>query len=144
MKRTGRLQRKKPLVARAKPRKPGRRGPAPTTAELTARERFKQVVCSEPCIGRQIPGHVCDGPLQAMHVVSKHTLKRRGLRRLLWDVENGVAGCYLIHRRHDLAVERIPRVLLPDRCMEWARTHGVLDSLERHWPGTPFDEAEAA
>lgn len=143
MKRT-RLQRKKPLVARVKPRRPGRSGPRPTTAEITARELFKQTVCSEPCIGLLIPGHVCEGPLQAMHVVSKHTLKRRGLRKLLWDAANGVPGCYRIHRRHDMAVERIPRALLPDRCVEWARRHGVLDSLERHWPGTPFEQDVAA
>jgi hypothetical protein len=78
-----------------------------------------------------------------MHVVSKHTLKRRGLRRHLWDVANGVPGCYRIHRRHDLAVEKIPRTLLPARCIEWAERHGVLDALERHWPGTPFDEASS-
>lgn len=144
MERRVRLQRKKPLLARVKPRRPGRKGPRPSTAEITARERFKREVCSQPCIGRRIPGHECDGPLQAMHVVSKHTLKRRGLRRHLWDIENGVPGCYRLHRRHDLAVEKIPRALLPERCIEWAARLGVLDSLERHWPGTPFDEDVAA
>jgi hypothetical protein len=84
----------------------------------------------------EIPDHVCDGPLQAMHVVPKQTLKRRGLRHLLWDPVNGIAGCYRIHRRHDLKVELIPRSLLPARCLEWARTHHVVDALERHWPET--------
>lgn len=133
MKRT-RLQRKKPFVARAKPRRRGRAGKRPTVAEISAREEFKTVVCGEPCIGAAIPGHVCDGPLQAMHVVPKQTLKRRGLRHLVWDATNGIAGCYRIHRRHDNKTEYIPRALLPARCIEWARTHGVMDALERHWP----------
>jgi hypothetical protein len=134
VKRPGRLQRRKPFLARAKPRPKSKRGPAPTPADKSAREAFKLAVCSEPCIGRRIAGHVCEAPLQAMHVVSKQTLKRRGLRHLLWDPVNGVAGCYRIHRRHDQAVEKIPRELLPQRCIDWARTHDVFDSLERHWP----------
>jgi hypothetical protein len=95
---------------------------------------FKTAVCSEPCIGTRVDGHVCDGPLQAMHVVSKQTLRRRGLAHLVYDPVNGIAGCYLIHRRHDLCVEKIPRSLLPGRCVEWARAHGLLDDLLRHWP----------
>ena len=69
-----------------------------------------------------------------MHVVSKQTLKRRGLRSLIWDAANGICGCYAIHRRHDLAVEKIARDLLPPRCIAWATEHGVLVDLERHWP----------
>jgi hypothetical protein len=129
-----RLQRKKPFLARAKPRRRGVVGKRPTVAEVEAREAFKLTVCAEPCIGSDIPEHVCDGPLQAMHVVPKQTLKRRGLRHLLWDPVNGIPGCYRIHRRHDLKVELIPRSLLPARCLEWARTNGVADALERHWP----------
>lgn len=141
MKRT-RLQRKKPFVSRAKPRT--KKHGKPSKADVSARENFKVVVCSEPCIGTEIPGHVCDGPLQAMHVVPKQTLKRRGLRHLLWDPANGIAGCERIHTRHDLGVEKIPRALLPAACLVWAGEHGVLDSLERHWPGSPFEEDVAA
>jgi hypothetical protein len=133
LKRTG-LQRAKAFVARPKPRRRGRTGSRPTTVEVEARELFKVTVCSEPCIGKGIPGHVCDGPLQAMHVVPKQTLKRRGLRHLLWDAANGVSGCYAIHRRHDNKTELIPRELLPERCVEWARAHHVDDALDRHWP----------
>lgn len=136
MKRT-RLQRKKPFVARAKPRKRGAGGKRPKF-DRAAAENFKVTVCSEPCIGRLIPGHECDGPLQAMHVVPKQTLKRRELRHLLWTPENGIAGCERIHRRHDLAVEKIDRALLPQRCIDFARKHGLMDALERHWPSS-FD-----
>jgi hypothetical protein len=144
VKRPGRLQRSKPFVGRAVPRRRGRAGSSPTTAELSAREEFKLTVCAEPCIGAAMIGHECDGPLQAMHVVPKQTLKRRGLRHLLWDATNGVCGCYAIHRRHDSKVELIPRELLPARCVGWARAHGVLDALERHWPaGSAFTENAA-
>jgi hypothetical protein len=134
VKRGGRIQRTKPFVARAKPRRQGRSGAAPTVSEIAAREEFKVTVCSEPCIGLGIRGHVCDGPLQAMHVVPKRLLKRRGLAHLAYDPINAVAGCYEIHRRHDNATEKIPRELLPQRCIEWARAHNVMDALERHWP----------
>jgi len=129
-----RLQRSKPFVARAKPRRRGRSGKQPTTAELAARAAFKETVCAGPCIGVGIPGHACEPPLQAMHVVPKQTLKRRGLRHLLWCPENGVCGCYRIHRRHDNKIELIPRELLPERCIDFAVEHGLVDALDRHWP----------
>lgn len=124
LRRTARLEQAKPLRA-------SRRRPAPPR-DVT--ELFKETVCAEPCIGSAIPGHVCEPPLQAMHVVPKQTLRRRGLGHLVWDPVNGVAGCYRLHRRHDGAVDRVPRSLLPSRCIEWAVAHGVLDALERHWP----------
>lgn len=123
------LSRSTPVEQRA-PLKRGRRAAAPKNAT----ELFKTTVCAAPCIGLKVPGHVCEAPLQAMHVVPKRTLRRRGLGHLVYDPENGVAGCYRIHRRHDLAVEKIPRRLLPDRCVRWAERHGVIDALERHWP----------
>jgi hypothetical protein len=136
-----RLQRSKPFLARVAPRRRGRNGKPPTTVEIAARELFKTAVCSQPCIGSLILGHECVGPLQAMHVVPKQTLKRRGLRHLLWDPVNGVCGCRRIHTRHDGKVELIPRELLPARCVRWAADHDVLDALERHWPaGSPFTD----
>jgi hypothetical protein len=99
-----------------------------------ATERFKQVVSRGPCIALGLPGHVCEGPLQAMHIVPRQTLRRRGLEDLEWDPDNGVNGCYRAHRRHDLAVEKIPRSLLPPSAIDWAARHGLLDALERHWP----------
>lgn len=144
MKRSSRIQRKKPLVARTKPRtKP--KGPRKLPAAVRdAQEVFKVTVCSRPCIALEIPGHVCEGPLQAMHVVPKQTLKRRNLGHLVWDPVNGVPGCYRAHRRHDNKVEQIPRELLPESAIRWAEAHGVLDALERHWPGNPFAEDVAA
>jgi hypothetical protein len=129
-----RLQRKKAFVARAKPRRRSKAGKAPSPSMIAARAEFKTVVCSEQCIGTGIRGHVCDGPLQAMHVVPKQTLRRRGLSHLRYDPANGVPGCYRIHRRHDNKTELIPRALLPERCIEWAAEHGVDDALDRHWP----------
>lgn len=108
--------------------------PARRRTDVDAAGLFKETVCLEPCIGAAIDGHVCDGDLQAMHVVPKQTLKRRGLFHLVYDPVNGVPGCYLLHRRHDLGVEKIPRNLLPSRCVAWARSHNLVDALDRHWP----------
>jgi hypothetical protein len=105
-------------------------------AVADAAEQFKAVVCSEPCIGTTIRGHVCDGPLQAMHVVPKQTLRRRGLNHLRYDPANGVAGCLRIHTRHDNKLELIDRELLPQRALDFAAEHGLMDALDRHWPTT--------
>lgn len=110
--------------------------------EAAARERFKQFADSLPCIGEGIPGHVCEFPMQAMHVVPKAALKRRGLKHLFWEIENAVNGCYPLHRRHDNWAEKIDRDLLPLRCVEWAARHGLTEVLDRHWPFS--EESEAA
>jgi hypothetical protein len=130
LRRTSGLGRSVPLERQSEISR-GRRRPTPAAS---ATEIFKEAVCSEPCIGLQIAGHECEPPLQAMHVVPKRTLRRRGLEHLVWDPINGVPGCYRLHRRHDNAVEKIPRELLPERCVTWARTHGLEDALDRHWP----------
>ncbi len=103
--------------------------------DLQVAGAFKYVASQTRCIGLDaFAGHVCDGEMQAMHVVPKQTLKRRGLRHLIWDPVNAVNGCERVHRRHDLAVEKIPRSALPGRCVHWAERHGVLDALQARWP----------
>jgi hypothetical protein len=119
------LLRRTPLRTRPKPR---------TRQTREDAVLFHDTVCSEPCIGLQLDGHICDGRLEAMHVVPKQTLRRRNLGELRWDALNGVAGCEAIHRRHDLKVELIPRALLPQRCIDWAVAHNLTDALDRHWP----------
>ena len=101
--------------------------------DMEAAARFKEAVSEEPCLLAH-DGHRCVPPMQAMHVVPKQALKRRGLHDLLWDPANGVNGCYEIHRRHDNCTEKIGREFLPARCVEWAAVHGLSDVLERHWP----------
>ena len=115
--------------------KPKRR----TESDRAASELFKFIVDAQPCIGEGIPGHECEFPMQAMHVVPKQTLRLRGLAHLIWDPGNGVNGCYRIHRRHDNAVEKIPRHFLPATCFAWAEAHGLTDALERHWPASGKD-----
>lgn len=52
---------------------------------------------------------------------------------MLWDPRVGVALCERCHRRHDLAVERIPRRALPLGVFEFA---SELDALVA--PRTPM------
>jgi len=78
-------------------------------------------------LARLIPGHVCSGGLQAMHVLPKQSIRRaqgQARVRLGWqregitaaeerlietplevivcDAENGISGCAGGHRDHDL------------------------------------------
>lgn len=114
-------------------RKPARRTPD----DVAASAAFKATVSQQPCIADGVPGHECETPMQAMHVISQQTLRKRGLEHLLWEPDNGVNGCYRVHRRHDLCVEKIPWTWLPYEATRWATRHGLIDSLHRHWPNGP-------
>lgn len=75
----------------------------------------------------------CDGDIQAHHVVTQQQLRHAGRDDLLWTIWNGAAVCELAHRRHTLAVERIPRDRLPLRCTIFAETYGFIDILDRFY-----------
>lgn len=102
-----------------------------------ASEAFKVAVSQMPCIRAGVFDHECDGPMQAMHVVPKQTLKRRGLEHLLWEIANGVNGCKRAHTRHDGKVDLIPRTWLPFEAFQFARRHSLVDAVHRHWPKGP-------
>lgn len=76
----------------------------------------------------------CEGDLQAHHVVTQQQLRKADRHDLLWDPNNGATVCEKAHRRHTLAVERLPRYLLPSRCIEFARKHGFEGILSRYYP----------
>lgn len=108
-----------------------------------ASEQFKVAVSAMPCIRAGVFDHECHGEMQAMHVVAKQILKRKGLDALLWDIPNGVNGCKQAHTRHDNKVDRIPRTWLPAAAFLWALDYGLAADLERHWPGGPTKAALA-
>lgn len=101
---------------------------------------WKMRVCLMPCLMRWEKDHVCEFPLQAHHVITQQQLKRRKLHHLLWDTGNGVPVCVRAHRRHTLAVERIPRDLLPAAAISFAETHDLTYVLERNYPQRGIDE----
>lgn len=85
------------------------------------------------------------------HIIAKQAIKKavrsivyrdrlnveeheRLLRRLLWDVRNGLACCKWCHSRHTDAVRRIPRKLLPRFAFEFADELGLRWMIERDYP----------
>jgi hypothetical protein len=68
------------------------------------------------------------------HVLSQQALKRRHLHGLLFDRRNGIALCSRHHRRHEAAVERIPRDRLPPEALEFAERLGLGWWIEQRYP----------
>lgn len=118
------------------PRKPLRSRPKPaaTEAEREARLRFKTLVLAldAGCVFHDNPAD-CEPPFQAHHVVTQQQLRAAGRDDLLWDPMNGATVCEKAHRRHTLAVERLPLACLPARCIEFAKKHGFEAVLDRFY-----------
>jgi len=114
-------------------RKPWRR--ALGTAEQ--RLRFKQAVLEADggCVmdGRRygfpvsmIAGNNrCDGPLEAAHVIRKHTLRKRGYGAdVIYSVDAAFTLCRAHHELHDSYALRVPDSLIPERCRRFAVHYG--------------------
>jgi hypothetical protein len=104
-------------------------------AEREARLDFKIAVLATDrrCIVHADPAE-CDGDFQAHHVVTQQQLRKAGSLHLLWDPANGATVCEKAHRRHTLALQRIPYEKLPRRCIDFAMKHGFGDLLDRYYP----------
>lgn len=76
----------------------------------------------------------CEGPLESHHVITQQALRKRGLSHLAWDIRNSFSVCERGHRRHTLAVGRIPRNRLPAEAFEFADEHGLGWMIERYYP----------
>lgn len=76
----------------------------------------------------------CEGVLQSHHVLTQQALRKRGLEHLRWDVRNGVCVCEGAHRRHTLALERIPYEALPPAALEFADEVGLGWMIDRYYP----------
>jgi hypothetical protein len=72
--------------------------------------------------------------LEAHHVVDQQVLERKGLEHLLWDPDNGMAVTAAVHAGHTTAMRRIPREVLSARNIRFARTHDLMDEIERKYP----------
>jgi 5-methylcytosine-specific restriction endonuclease McrA len=113
--------------------------PTMTAEERRAAERWREAVLA--------PGFcaVCgsDRRLEGHHVIPQRYLKplerRLGLApgALLWNPALGMALCRRCHERHELAVERLPRLALPAKACERARQLGFDWPIERMCPDRP-------
>ena len=97
-----------------------------------------------------VTGDVAD---EAHHVIPKGKLKKiasalddTALDELLYDVRNGVPLTERAHRRHTLAVERVPFEALPPEVHEFAAELELEWYIERFYPkrAHALDAAEAA
>lgn len=77
---------------------------------------------------------VCEGALQAHHVIFQKHLRDRGLDHLLWVIENGLCCCYKAHRRHHNRSQPIEREILRPENIAFANAHGLADLLDRFYP----------
>lgn len=95
---------------------------------------WKRRVCSHGCALEFWPGHVCEDQIEAHHVITQQSLRKHGLKEHRWNTDNGMALCYKAHRRHTLAVERVPYEALPEAAIRFAFEHGLDYQLDRFYP----------
>lgn len=106
-----------------------------TAEERAARAIFKPTVLrlDGGCVVHRYHPDLCEGPLQAHHVIQQQTLRKWNLFKELWDPRVGMTVCERVHERHTLAVERIPLNAIPGRCLRFAREYGFVEYLERFY-----------
>lgn len=71
------------------------------------------------------PPHGCDGPLQAAHLIRKHTLRKQGYgAEVVYSVDAAFTLCRAHHQLHDSYALRVPDSLIPERCRRFAMHYG--------------------
>lgn len=73
---------------------------------------------------------------EAHHVLAQRHLKREGLSTLLWDSDNGMALCEYHHWRHEKAIQRVPRWILPAASIAFAERLGLGHHIDREYPAS--------
>lgn len=91
-----------------------------------------EVLRRDGCVVHDDPAD-CELPMQAHHVITQQALRKRGLSGAAWDPRIGVGVCYRAHRRHTLAVERIPLARLPLTVRAFVHGLGLDWMLERYY-----------
>lgn len=93
------------------------------------------VMCRSFPVPRHLrPGrHVELATLQGHHIIGKRHLKRERLTHLYWEPVNGLCLCEYHHGRHERAVQRVPRMLLPGEAIAWAVAFGFESVLDREY-----------
>jgi hypothetical protein len=64
----------------------------------------------------------CDGPLEAAHILRKHTLRKRGYGAdVVYSPASAFTLCRAHHQLHDSYALRVPDALIPERCREFVK-----------------------
>lgn len=105
-----------------------------TVGTADQREYFRLAVCPDHavCACALINDGPCEGRLEAHHVVPQEWLRKNYrqfgpymLANLLWDSRNGLPLCARHHRRHTLAMNRVPLSVLPPATCEFISEVGA-------------------
>jgi hypothetical protein len=115
--------RKAPLKRRRQPR--GYKEPGRLAFRI-------QVLSGSECLMAGRSRERCGGILDPHHVIAKQALKKHGLSSQLWNADNGIPLCRRHHERHETAVERVPRSLLPAEALAFAEELGLEYLLDRY------------
>lgn len=83
------------------------------------------------CVRRHEPGHVCKGPVEGHHAITRQALRKRGLAEFQWDRRNRVALCERAHLSHHTRSQPLPYDLLPPAVLEFAADVDLVWLLER-------------
>lgn len=107
-------------------------------------------VCAIPgCTrsGAGAHGTAWDTKLEGHHIVPRRYLnsvvRERGLvgedaNRIVWNLANHLPLCAYHHNRHERALERVPRHVLPDAALAFAEDVGLTWLVEKAYPqGVP-------
>ncbi len=91
---------------------------------------WRQLVVASGCV---LHGYRCYHH-QAHHILSQQNLRKHGKEAYLWDTRNGMCLCTDAHRKHDLAVARVPYRFLTAANKDFARDMGMEYLLDRYYP----------
>jgi hypothetical protein len=119
--------------------RPRRRGEPRSEDERRASAEFYRVVTASGCVMciafpvdpqtyRERRADI--ERIQAAHLISQDKLRRWGLHGRLWDPRDGLGLCCYHHFRHDDAVQRVPRRLIPAPAFVFADEIGARWVLE--------------
>lgn len=120
-------------------------------ADLAAGMEWNRRVTALGCQVCSVIGEECDGVVQGHHVVYQQFISRWVdahahendlaalekadlLRRLLWDVRNGMGLCSRAHRRHHNRSQPIPLYLVPIGALAFAAEIGLAHRIEALYP----------
>lgn len=75
---------------------------------------------------------LCNGELQAAHVIPKHRLRKLGYGAdVVYSASSAMCLCERHHNRHDRWLERVPYAYVPKDCKVFVNALGLAEIFER-------------
>lgn len=86
------------------------------------------------CIVCPFEGGICQGPVEAHHLIPAQVLRKHGLEAFLMDHRDRVGVCSRRHEQITTAYRPFPVELLPDSFFEFAADTGLMWWVDKHFP----------